>query len=137
MPSTILIVDDQITNLRLLEQMVLSLGHVPILADDGRRALETVRREPPDLILLDLVMPGLDGLDVLRMLKADPGLRHIPVILISGNHDLDGVARALQAGADDYVFKPFHSVLLRARIESSLTKKRVHDLELEHVRQVE
>src|SRR5262249_11296573 len=78
-----------------------------------------------DLILLDVIMPGLNGLQLLQKLKADPELRHVPVIMISAFSELDGVVRCLEMGAEDYLAKPFNPVLLRARIEGCLEKKRL------------
>jgi class 3 adenylate cyclase len=90
-----------------------------------------LREAPFDLILLDLLMPDISGFDVLSILKSDPALRDIPVIVISALNEIDSIVRCIQAGADDYLAKPFDPVLLRARIGSSLEKKHLRDRERE------
>lgn len=111
-------------------------GHRATTAENGRVALELLRAEPFDVVLLDLVMPELDGYGALAELKADPRLRHLPVIMISAQDDAESVVRAIELGADDYLPKPFDPVLLRARMNAGLTRKRLHDLELEYLEQV-
>jgi DNA-binding response OmpR family regulator len=88
------------------------------------------------LLLLDLVMPGMDGYDTLAAIKADEGLRHLPVIVISGVDELDSVVRCIEMGATDYLPKPFNAALLEARVNASLAGKRLRDLELEYLEQV-
>jgi class 3 adenylate cyclase len=104
------------------------------VAASGRAALELVRQRPCDLVLLDVMMPEMDGYEMLRRLKADPELRHIPVLMISALDELDSVVRGIELGAEDYLPKPFDPVLLRARIGACLEKKRLRDREVEHVR---
>ncbi|MBM3623908.1 MAG: adenylate/guanylate cyclase domain-containing response regulator, partial [Alphaproteobacteria bacterium] len=99
--------------------------------ESGSRALEMVREAPFDLILLDLLMPDVSGFDVLSVLKSDDALRDIPVIMISALNEIDSIVRCIEAGAEDYLAKPFDPVLLRARIGSSLEKKRLRDRERE------
>jgi sigma-B regulation protein RsbU (phosphoserine phosphatase) len=99
------------------------------LAENGRQALEKLRGRRFDLVLLDVIMPEMGGYHVLEKMKQDPLLRHLPVIMISALDDLEMLARCIQKGAEDYLSKPFDAVLLRARIGSSLEKKRLHDQE--------
>lgn len=131
LPSHILVVDDNASNRELLKRRLERQGHVVALADGGVEALAMTKAAPVDLILLDLLMPDINGFDVLVALKADPTRRDIPVIMISALNDLDSIVRCIEAGADDYLAKPFDPVLLRARIGSSLEKKRLRDRERE------
>jgi adenylate cyclase len=120
---------------RLLLARSLELqGHRVALAENGRVALETLRREPFDLLLLDIAMPEMDGLQVLEQLKADLKLRDLPVIVTSAIEELDKVVRCIELGAEDYLHKPVNPVLLRARISASLEKKRLRDQQKELVR---
>jgi adenylate cyclase len=129
-------VDDDALNRKLLVGLLEREGHSARTAENGREALAQVREEPPDVVLLDIVMPELDGISVLEQLKADPALQHLPVIMISAVDELDSVVRCIAIGAEDYLPKPFDAVLLRARINAGLTRKRLHDLEHERVRDV-
>lgn len=106
-------------------------------APNGLVALELARREPFDLVLLDILMPELDGYATLQALKTDHALRHVPVIMISALDDLSSVIRCIEAGAEDYLPKPFDPTLLRARIGACLEKKQLRDVEQEHVRVIE
>ena len=128
-PARILIVDDEPFNREVLEQELELLDYETLTAVDGRDALRRLSEDAVDLILLDIMMPEVDGFEVLRRLKADVGLRHIPVIMISARDDLASVIRCIEAGADDYLPKPFNPTLLRARIKSGLEKKRWMDEE--------
>jgi adenylate cyclase len=130
----VLVVDDDPVNRLLLARSLEREGHRHAAAENGRQALEILRTEPFDVVLLDVLMPELDGYDVLAAMKADTQLRHVPVIMISALEDLDSVVRCIEMGADDYIAKPFDPVFLRARINGSLTKKRLQDLERERVR---
>ena len=132
-PSRILVVDDNASNRDLLFRRLQRQGHDVLQADDGATALELVERETLDLILLDLMMPGISGYDVLARLKSDPRFREIPVIMISALYELDSIVRCIEAGADDYLAKPFDPVLLRARVGSSLDKKHLRDREREMI----
>jgi phosphoserine phosphatase RsbU/P len=125
----ILVVDDDPANRDLLTRRLRRYGATVATADDGLHALQMLRREPFDLALLDLLMPGLDGYQVLTKMKADAKLRDIPVIMISGLDQENGIARCLEAGAEDYLTKPFNSVFLKARIGACLEKKRWRDQE--------
>jgi class 3 adenylate cyclase len=135
-PAAILVVDDDVVNRTLLVRMLRQEGHEARTAENGREALELVRAEPPDVVLLDVVMPELDGISVLEELKADSELQHVPVIMISAVDELESVVRCIEIGAEDYLPKPFDVVLLRARISAGLARKRLVELEREHVRGV-
>jgi len=123
----ILIVDDEPFNVDYLEQELEDSDYKIIAAVNGQDALDKVQAEPPDLILLDIMMPVMDGFEVLTRLKANPSTRDIPIIVISANSDLRSVVKGIQLGAEDYLPKPFEPTLLHARISSSLEKKRLRD----------
>lgn len=133
----ILIVDDEPFNVSYLEQELDELGYETVPAANGREALEKVQTDSPDLILLDIMMPVMDGFQVLTQLKSDPATRALPVIIISANNDLQSVVRGIQMGAEDYLPKPFEVTLLCARISSSLEKKRLRDIELLYMKSME
>ena len=126
-PMRLLVVDDLEMNRDLLVRRVRRLGHEADVAVNGRDALEKLRAAPWDLVLLDITMPEMDGYDTLRHIKADPLLAHVPVVMVSAIDETDSVVRCLELGADDYLTKPFNPVILQARIESSLAKKRLAD----------
>ena len=130
-PSRILVVDDNASNRDLLSRRLQRNRHTILQAEDGATALALVEKEALDLILLDLMMPGINGYDVLKLLKCDPRFRDIPVIMISALSELDSIVRCIEAGADDYLAKPFDPTLLRARVGSSLEKKHMRDRERE------
>jgi adenylate cyclase len=132
-PSRILVVDDNASNRDLLSRRLQRQGHTVLQAEDGARALALVEKEALDLVLLDLMMPGISGYEVLALLKSDPRFREIPVIMISALSELDSIVRCIEAGADDYLAKPFDPTLLRARVGSSLEKKHLRDREREMV----
>ena len=132
-PSRILVVDDNASNRDLLSRRLQRQGHTVLQAEDGTIALALVEKEALDLVLLDLMMPGISGYDVLALLKSDPRFRKIPVIMISALTELDSIVRCIEAGADDYLAKPFDPTLLRARVGSSLEKKHLRDREREMV----
>src|SRR5262245_34567158 len=115
-PGHILVVDDHKPNRIKISFAVKKLGHTTGLAEDGRQALELLRAEPFDLVLLDIIMPELDGYQVLEQMKADSALRHIPVIVISAEQELDSVVKGIELGAEDYLPKTFDAILLEARI---------------------
>ena len=127
--GSVLVVDDNEVNRDLLARRLQRQGHVVTVAEDGLQALEMLRRDPFDLVLLDIMMPQMNGYQVLENLKADEKLRHIPVIMISAVDDIDSVVRCIELGAEDYLSKPFNPVLLRARISACLEKKRLRDKE--------
>jgi CheY-like chemotaxis protein len=132
----ILIVDDERLNRMLLRRALEDQGHAVSEAENGRQALVTLAAEAFDVVLLDIVMPELDGYGTLEAIKADPALRHLPVIIISGVEEIASVVRCIEMGATDYLPKPFQPAILRARLESSLAAKRLRDLELEYLEQV-
>jgi phosphoserine phosphatase RsbU/P len=127
--ATLLVVDDNESNRALLARRLRRQGYTVVLAENGRQALDKLRLRRFDLVLLDVIMPEMDGYRVLAALKADDALRHVPVLMISALDDLDVLARCIETGADDYLAKPFDPVLLKARIDSCLEKKRLHDQE--------
>ncbi|NJC97075.1 MAG: hypothetical protein C3F07_09385 [Anaerolineales bacterium] len=133
----ILIVDDEPFNVDYLEQELEDSNCETVSAVNGREALDKVQAESPDLILLDIMMPVMDGFEVLRHLKADAAVRDIPVIVISANNDLQSVVKGIQLGAEDYLPKPFEPTLLQARISSSLEKKRLRDVERLYLKSLE
>jgi two-component system cell cycle response regulator len=136
----ILVVDDSRVNRLLLARALEAQEYDVAMAEDGRAALDLLRIEGApsfDVVLLDVLMPEVDGYQALAQIKADPGLRHIPVIMISAVEEFESVIRCLEMGATDYLLKPFNAGLLRARISGSLASKRLRDLELEYLEQVQ
>jgi len=125
--AQLLVVDDLEVNRDLLARRVRRLGHEAGFAENGRAALEQLQLRPWDLVLLDITMPEMDGYETLRRIKEDPDLRDIPVVMVSAIDEIESVVRCLELGADDYLTKPFNPVILQARIESSLNKKRLAD----------
>lgn len=135
--AKILVVDDNELNRDMLSRRLLKQGLSVEVAEDGERALAQLARADFDLVLLDIQMPVLDGFGVLEKMKSDGMLRRVPVIVISAQSELENVVRCIEMGAEDYLPKPFNAVLLRARINSSLEKKRLHDLEETHRQTIE
>lgn len=133
----ILVVDDIPRNVRILKDRLVNMGYEVFEATNGFEALEKIKEDSPDLILLDVMMPKMDGYEVLEEMKAQKNLRQIPVIMITAIADLESVARCIELGADDYLTKPFNPVLLKARIKSCLEKKKWHDQEKLYVEQIE
>jgi class 3 adenylate cyclase len=130
----VLVVDDSKTLRRILIRELNSIGITNISeAGDGNEAVERLRVESFDLMLLDMEMPELDGLGVLKVVKSTPELSYLPVIIVSSAEDFDRIVECIQVGAEDYLPKPFNAVLLRARVFSSLEKKRLRDLDREHI----
>ena len=136
MSPTILIADDDGVSRKLLRRLLEQDGHAVCAAANGVEALEVFAQHAIDIVLLDIVMPELDGISVLERLKATPGAHHVPVIMISAVDDTASVVRCIEIGADDYLPKPFNAVILRARINAGLTKNRLHDLERARVHDV-
>jgi sigma-B regulation protein RsbU (phosphoserine phosphatase) len=136
-PGHIIIVDDNEGNRDMLARQLVRQGHTVATAVDGQDALAKLRAAPFDLVLLDMMMPVLDGYGTLREIKNDQALRHLPVIMISALDELGSVVRCIERGAEDYLPKPFNPVLLRARIGAGLEKKRFRDQERQYVRTIE
>ena len=132
----VLVVDDDRMNRMLLTRGLERDGHEVRTAENGREALELLAEDRPDLVLLDILMPELDGMQVLEKMKADDSLAHLPVIMISAVDESESVLRCIEMGAEDFLPKPFDPILLRARINAGLAKKRLYDLEQERVRSV-
>jgi adenylate cyclase len=135
--GTILAVDDSADNRDLLARYLTREGHEVLLASSGAQALELLEQQAVDLVLLDLIMPGMDGSEVLTRIKENSARRALPVIVISGQQDMEGIISCIEAGADDYLFKPFNQVLLQARIRAGLERKRWHDREEQYREQLE
>ncbi len=133
-PGYILVVDDNRMNRLLLARALEQQGHKVAFAENGRQALEMLGAQPFDVVLLDVQMPEVDGYQVLEQVTADHNLRHIPVIMVSALDELDSVVKCVEMGAEDYLTKPINPVLLRARINASLEKKRLRDLQRELIR---
>ena len=133
-PGRLLIIDDNKVMRLLLARGLEQQGHSIAMAESGRRGLELLRTERFDIVLLDIQMPEMDGYQVLQAITSNVSLRNIPVIMVSSLDEVDGVARCIQMGAEDYLFKPPNPILLRARIFSSLEKKRLRDQQRELIR---
>ncbi|UCH18347.1 MAG: response regulator, partial [Burkholderiales bacterium] len=125
--ARLLVADDNKVNRLLMARNLALQGHQVESAENGRIALEMLRRGGFDLLLLDIEMPDMDGFQVMEQLVADPALRDVPVIVTSSLEGIDHVVRCIELGADDYLHKPVNPVLLKARIDSSLEKKRLRD----------
>jgi serine phosphatase RsbU (regulator of sigma subunit) len=136
-PARVLVVDDNEMNRDLLARRLQREGHQVELAVDGVDALAKLNAGAFDLVLLDIMMPGMDGYQVLAHLKADEALRHVPVMLISALDDTDSVVKGLALGADDYLPKPFNPHILRARVNASLARKHLRDCEQLYARSLE
>jgi CheY-like chemotaxis protein len=132
----VLVVDDDAVNRLLLSRGLERDGHRVRTVANGLEALEALRDELFDCVLLDVLMPEMDGYQVLEHIRNDPRLRHTPVIMISALEDVESVVRCIEMGAEDYLPKPFDAVLLRARINAGLSRKRLADLEQEYLEQV-
>ena len=135
---TLLVVDDNEDNRFTLTRRLKREGYTNVVvAENGRQALDALAERPFDLVLLDIMMPEMDGYQVLEHLKSDMALRDIPVIMISALDELDSVVRCIKLGAEDYLPKPFNAVLLKARIGACLEKKRLRDQEASYLKQIE
>ena len=131
--AKVLVVDDDALNRSMLTRLLEREGHRVATAVNGRQAMDVLANEPVDVVLLDILMPEMDGYEVLSAMKADEWLRHVPVVMITALDDLSSAVRCIELGADDYLAKPFDPILLGARVRAGLNKKRLHDLELEHL----
>jgi adenylate cyclase len=127
--GTLLVVDDDGVSRAVLSNLLERQGHTVVVAKDGAEALKLVGGRAFDLIVLDLLMPGMDGFEVVQKLKADPAVKDIPVVMISSAEDMSGIVKSVKLGAEDYIFKPFDEVLLKARIDGCLERKRLRERE--------
>ena len=138
--GTLLVVDDDMINREMMSRRLEHMGFDVALAESGERALELLAEATPDLILLDILMPGIDGFQTLERIKRNPASAEIPVIMLTALDDADSTGRCIAAGAEDYAAKPFNATVLRARIGSALEKKRLRDNEhryLARIRELE
>lgn len=135
-PGVILVVDDDMLNRVVLSTNLQEQGYEVATAENGREALDMLESRPFDVVLLDLLMPEMDGYQVLEQMKRDNIQREIPVIIISALDEMESVLRCIEMGATDYLPKPFDAGLLRARLNASLANKRLRDIELEYLEQV-
>jgi len=133
----ILVVDDEDRNLRLMEAMLIPLGYEVVLARDGIEALDQVRKIPPDVILLDIMMPRMDGFEVARQLKEDEEAKIIPIVMVTALKDVADRVKALEVGADDFLTKPVDKTELQARVGSLLKVKAYNDHMLNHQKELE
>ena len=133
----VLVVDDDSLNRMLLTTNLQQQGYTVASARDGKQALELLHAQPFDVVLLDLLMPEMDGYQVLGWMKQDPVLRHLPVIVISALDEMESVIRCIEMGATDYLPKPFDPILLRARLNASLVNKHLHDIEQDHMKAIQ
>jgi DNA-binding response OmpR family regulator len=134
-PSKILIVDDEPFNIDYLEQELEDLGYATVSARNGREALEKVAAEAPDLILLDVMMPLMDGFTVCRILKGDDETRLIPIVIMTALDGIDERIKGIEAGADDFLIKPVNQRELLARIQTALRLKHTVDRKIHALRQ--
>ena len=133
----LLVVDDNEANQDLLRRHLEKLGYTITTCGDGLEALRLSREIAPDIVLLDVLMPNLDGHEVLVRMKSDENLRHVPVIMISALDQVSAIARCIELGAEDYLAKPFDPILLRSRVEATLEKRRLRESEQIHLRVIE
>lgn len=134
--ATVLVVDDDPFNRRMIVRALEQEGHSAIEASDGLEGLKSLQVHEPDVMLLDVEMPELDGYGVLTAMKDLPIVSHTPVVMISGVDDADAVVRCIELGADDFLPKPADARILRARVNAGLNKKRLRDLQRDHMRLV-
>lgn len=134
--GNVLVVDDNQVNRELLVRRLKREGHSVSAATNGSQALEMMQLQGFDLVLLDIMMPEMNGYEVLENLKSNPTLWHIPVIMISAVDDIDSIVRCIELGAEDYLSKPFNPILLKARINACLEKKILRDQERAYLKQL-
>jgi adenylate cyclase len=135
--AAVLVADDFEANRRTVARNLKMQGHAVTTAENGRQALALLRERLFDLVLLDIVMPEMDGYQVLEQIRADPRLRHIPVVVISAVEEMSSIVRCIELGAADYLFKPFDPGLLNARVSACLEYKRLRDQEQALLRQIQ
>src|SRR6516162_7737787 len=136
-PALILVVDDVADNVDILQMRLEAQGYAVATAGDGVEALERIRELLPDLVLLDVMMPKMDGIETLKRLKADPSLPFIPVILVTAKADATDVIAGLESGGDDYLTKPVDHAALSARVRSMLRIKALHDTVQDQAKRLE
>ena len=136
-PAHVLVVDDNAMNRDVLSRRLQRNGHTVESVEGGKQALARLETGKFDLVMLDIMMPDMDGYQVLAQLRQDAATAHLPVLMISAIGDSDSVVRCLALGADDYLTKPFDPLILRARVDAALVKKRLHDAERRHTRSME
>ena len=134
MPARILVVDDDPTNVEVLTAWLESEHYVVSTATDGFEALAKIEAEKPDIILLDVMIPEMDGFEVCRRIKSDPATEHIPVIMVTALSDVDDLVKGFEAGADDFVTKPFSGLALMARVRAQLRQKQRYESIREQLR---
>ncbi len=134
--ANILVVDDSRTNRNLLIRRLEQQGHKVAAAENGRQALALMLTQPFDVALLDVMMPEMDGYQMLEEMKRNKTLRDIPVIMISALDEIDSVVKCIELGAEDYLPKPFDPILLKARLNACLEKKFLRDQEIHYLQQV-
>ena len=135
---TLLLVDDNEDNLYTLSRRLKRDGYADLTtAENGQEALDHLSKRPFDLVLLDIMMPVMNGYETLQRIKSDMRLRQIPVIMISADDDIQSVIRCIEGGAEDHLPKPFNAALLRARVQACLEKKRLRDQEADYLKQIE
>jgi len=136
-PARILVVDDVDYNRDVLARILTRDGHRVVTASGGREALAILAAEPFDLILLDVMMPEMDGIQVMTVIHQDPALKHIPVVMLSAQNEQENIVKCLKLGAQDYLPKPINQSILNARIISCLERKKLRDLEKAYVERLE
>ena len=136
--GTILIVDDESANLDIIDKILQQSNHKTFTAESGEEALKILKKESAkiDLILLDLIMPEVNGIDLLKTLKDDNNTYHIPVIMLSALDEIDTIVECISMGADDFLIKPVNRILLHARLNNALEKKYFHDKEIKYQKQI-
>lgn len=135
--GVILVADDNEANRDVLARRLQKQGHTVMTATNGREALQHLEQGEFDAVFLDIMMPEMDGYEVLRRLRVEEKWRHLPVIMISALHEMDAIVRCIEMGADDYLPKPFSPTLLQARLDSCLERKYAHDREQQFVAQLQ
>jgi class 3 adenylate cyclase/DNA-binding response OmpR family regulator len=135
--GSLLIVDDDRQSRQFFAACLQSAGHITAMAENGRQALEMLRAQPFDLVLLDLLMPEMDGYQVLEHLQADDTLRHIPVLILTAADDIDSIVQCIEMGAVDCLSKPLNPLLLHARVGACLAKKHFHDQQVAYLQQLQ
>lgn len=136
-PAIIMIIDDDETSRYILSDLVEMLDYIPVLAADGVTALNIMRKQTPDLALLDILMPKMTGYEVLKNMKEDPALCNVPVIMTSGIKETEIVVQCIRKGAEDYIVKPYNLAMLKNKIKACLEKRIMDDQDKEVRKQKE